>query len=144
MGRFLDGKAPAGRVIGDKEQDRLADDVMDDLQAARGAHTEHQARSEEDDEIREEQAFTWNFARGLTEQLGPCGIRCTGMIPDGENGGFHIRCHDESGRQYNCHLSYDEYLEREGIFGADAGRETLALVCQKVLEAREMYFRRMQ
>lgn len=131
------------RVIHDKQQEDTADYIMDNIQAADGANTAHKARSQIEDEDRQEKQFMSQFAYALNNQLLPAGIMCVGVLPDGEGHGYRVFCRDSVGRRYDVDLGFEEWLSTVERIGGDAGREMLDVVAKRILEARAAYFRRM-
>lgn len=136
-------KGTASRVIDNRFEDETADMVMDMIQEADSANTNHRNRTDLDDEKRQEKQFMSQFCVALNNQLLPAGLHCIGMTPDGEGRGYVIYCRDGQGRPYEVQLGFDEWLSTVERIGGDAGREMLHTVCSRILEAREKYFRRM-
>lgn len=134
-------KAPAGRVIHDREQDRLADDVVDMLLEVDQANTSHVSREEQDAARRLELQFAAGLKAALTEQLGPQGIRCHSVLPDGENQGYAIDCRDRNGRMYTCVMAYTESNELLHQY-EDWERRLVHLLCRRILDARAKYYQR--
>ena len=134
---------PRDRVIVDREQDRLADDVMDLVQSADQAQTKFDSAEELEKERRLEHAFLIGMKAGINERLRPAGILCEGVLPNGEGSGYRAYCKDNSGRQYNADLSFEEGTDFNTRFGKEGGPKLVNLVCERILAARATWFRRM-
>lgn len=131
------------RVINDKEKDATADFVMDMLIDADSANTRHKARSQADEEDRQEKQFMAQFQVALNGQLLGAGIMCTGVLPDGHGHGYRIYCKDRVGRPFVAELGFDEWLSTVERIGGSGGREMVDTVAKRILEARAKYFARM-
>lgn len=135
------GKAPAAHVKGDPELEATYSDIMELWEESDQRNTGHVSREEQDAVRHMELQFAAGLRLALTEQLDAQGIRCHSVLPDGEHNGYVIDCRDRMGRLYSARLGFDEavpLIERH----EDWERKLLHLVCKRILEAREKYYRR--
>lgn len=89
--------------------------------------------------------FCHQFRHALNDQLKPQGLRCRFVIPDGRGEGFAMAFVDSHGRPFEVEYSFDEGMAAATKAGDEnMGREMLDQVCRKVLNARAVYFARMQ
>lgn len=135
------GKAPAIRIIANREREDLADDVMGMIEDADARQTSHVSRAEQDEADALEVQFVNGLRGAITVSLEPQGLRCHSVIRDGEGRGYFIECRDAHGRRYTAEF---HYAEGEQLVGRhdDWERRILHLVCGRILEARAKYFRR--
>jgi hypothetical protein len=152
---WSDGKAPAGRVIDDPEQDKLADDVMDEIQWCKSSQYQGPVLGDKNEVIEPEKSTVereeleriireWmvQFGAAVSDRLQPAGLACERMSMNGDRDGFIVRCRDRDGRVFDADLKYDEYFAAEMV-SESAGRVMLATVCDRIVEARRRYFARM-
>lgn len=152
---WSDGKAPTGRVIDSPEEDKAADELMDEINWCRSSRyqgpvlgdnnvvIEPEKTTQEREEL-ERTIRDWmvQFGAAVTDRLSPAGLSCERMLMNGDRDGFIVRCRDREGRVFEADMKYDEYFAAEMVSDS-AGRVMLTTVCDRLVEARRRYFARM-
>jgi hypothetical protein len=133
---------PQARVIDSREQDQLADDVMD-LLAAGPDHTPEPSRRDAERERREERAFLTALARGLHDRLAELGVHVLKIAADGIGAGYEIFARDSVGRPYQVTARFDDLLAACAASEAEGKvRAAIDHVGAQILKARQRYYER--
>lgn len=144
---MTDAKRSASRLIEDREQDQLADDVMDLVSAefsGRGSAAFRPAE-ELERERREERHFLEAMAKHLHTRLAEHGIRILKIAADGVGEGYEIFARDNVGRPYQVSATYDAMFSvMGGVEQNERFRACFEHVTQQILKARQRYFERAQ
>ena len=152
---WSEGKAPAGRVIDNPEEDKAADELMDEIQWCKSSQYQGPVLGDNNEVIEPEKTtierdelertireWMLHFGAAVSERLQPAGLACERMFMNGDRDGFVVRCRDREGRVFEADLKYDEYFAAE-VVSDSAGRVMLATVCDRLVEERRRYFARM-
>jgi len=140
------------------EQDEIAADVNADIAAGDGEKhfqdlfdsllsTQGSAEAVDHDLRDRLERFAAAFRVGLSDQLrgNARGLMCVGVNLDGHGKGFICKFRDQAGRLFTVDVSYDDGFAAAAVKGAsEMGRGMLDLVLDRLIQAHERYFERMQ
>lgn len=141
-----------------EESDQIAKEVNEDIAAGQGEKhfqdlfdeinsKQGDARPDEDPATRDRIArFMLDFHRGLNEQLrgNEHGFHCRGVNLDGRGTGFVCKFQDRTGRPFTVDVTYDDGFEAATKRGVtEMGRGMLDVVLERLIAAREKWFKRM-
>lgn len=114
-------------------------DALDDMSSTFGS-----ARVElEPDELEAEKRWMRALSAGIAEQLAGQDFSSLRMNRDGHGTGYVLVIRDAQRREYTVEYSYEDGIKAGIQYGEQMGRVVMHQLCERILEAREHYFRRM-
>lgn len=139
----------------DPDLDNIAAEVSEDL--AKGEGAKHfpelldtlsvSASPVEDPGVRDRiNRFMREFEVGLNDRLrgNEHGFICLAVNRDAFGEGFVCKFRDKDGRPFTAECSYEDGFEAAARYGnGEMGRGMLAVVVERLIAAREKYFKRM-
>lgn len=151
--------APKPSPFSPAEEDALAVEIQQDIDAGVGekhfqeifdsvSASAGSAAVDMDPATRDRlKRFESEFAHGLNDRLrgNEHGFICLAVNQDGHGTGFVCKFRDKGGRPFTAECSYDDGFEAAAKYGKESmGRGMMAVVIERLVEARKKYFARME
>ncbi len=137
--------------VAERDDPTLVDDVYEQVMDSMESNWQQShdtgwalTTSEIERDERRERQFLDALPKAVTDRLMGTGIIATRAFKDGTGEGYVLQARDTAGRGYEAALSLDEMLELGNVYGESMGRAVAAKVAEKIVEARQRYFSRMQ